>query len=59
MEFFAIFIGMCFCFGMGYIWGYQKGEKDGYEVGEKMNELRRQQELLNEYIDPSNYIHLN
>jgi len=59
MEFFAIFIGMCFCFGMGYILGYQKGEKDGYEVGEKMNELKRQQELLNEYIDPSNYIHLN
>lgn len=59
MEFFAIFIGMVFCLGMGYILGFQQGEKQGYEVGERMNELKRQQELLNEYMDPSNFINMN
>lgn len=59
MEFFAIFIGMCFCFGMGYIVGFQRGERQGYEVGERMNELKRQHELLQEYMDPSNFIYTN
>jgi len=59
MEILAIFVGFVFIFGLGYYIGHNQGLDEGFEVGERMANLKHQRDEMAALHDPINFIHMN
>jgi len=59
MEILAIFVGFVFIFGLGYYIGHNQGLDEGFEVGERMANLKHQRDEMAAMHDPINFIHMN
>lgn len=59
MELLAIFVGFVFIFGLGYYIGHNQGLDEGFEMGEKMANLKQQRDEMAAIHDPINWIDLN